>query len=356
MPQPEGAALNFGFSPILTNVGLSYIEGMTNQFIGTTLFPVINTMSPVGNVNVWTSDDFLRRNGKQIANYEAVPLAGFAGIQRPFSVTNWGLGTPWTNRDLADALRGGTSVQRFKNLKTKFVTTQAMLEQEFRIASIVQTTANWSVTVTGVASAPTPGTTFIQWDQAASSPVDDILYLKNVMRLKTGVMPNTMVVPYLTWLALRKNQSLIDRIKYGGTMDRPTEVTVDQLKALFEIPNILIPMATYNSAGEGLTAVYTDIWAQKQVWLGYVTADVSADQPSAGYTFAWTGETNYGLPSGLADVVGPQMMGSIQTEKGLFVREYPDMGKGAMIIEGMIWASPNVTAADLGLSMTGVIA
>lgn len=356
MPQPEGGQLNFGFSPILTNVGISYIEGMTNQFIGTTIFPVVNTMSPVGLFNRWKADDFLRRNGKQIANYEAVPLGGFAGDQLPFAVTNWGVGTPWTNLDLANAVRGGTSVQRFKNLKTKWVTTQAMLEQEFRIAALVQTTANWGVTVTGVTSGATPGTTFVQWDQAASSPVDDILYLKNVIRLKTGLMPNTMVIPYLTWLSIRKNASLIDRIKYGGTMDRPTEVTLSQIKALFEIDNIVIPMGVYNSAGEGLAATFVDIWAQKQIWLGYVTADVSPDTPTAGYTFAWTGNTNFGLPSGMTDVVGPQMMGSVETEKGLFVREYPDLPKGAMIIEGMIWASPNVVAADLGLSMTGVIA
>lgn len=353
MPMPEGAALNFGFSPILTQVGLDYIPQMT-QFIGTKLFPVVNVPIPVGAFNVWRSGDFLRRNGKQIANYEAVPLGGFKSEQRTFSVSNWGLGTPWTNRDLADAARGGTSPAKFRNMKSKYVTTQAMLEQEFRVASLIQTTANWGTTLTGVASGATPGTTVVQWDAAGAVPVDDIDYLKRVFRLATGVQPNTLVIPELVWLSMKKLASLIDRIKYGGTMDRPTEITLKQLEALFEIDNIVIPRAVYNSAAENLTPVYVDVWAQKQIWLGYIAPGANNEEPTAGLTFAWNGNTTFGLPDGV-DFVGPQNMGSVETENGLFVREFMDQPRAAMIIEGMIWSSPQVTAADLGLSITGII-
>lgn len=355
MPMPEGAALNFGFNPILTQVGVNLLPRL-DQFIARRIAPNVPVASPVGAYNFWTPDDFLRRNGKEIANYEAVPLGGFATQQLSYAVKNFGIGTPYTAMDLANARRGGMSDQAFKNAKARWVTTQALLELEFRAQALFQTAANWTTTRAGVTSGPS-ASQFIQWDQAASSPVDDVLAWKRLMRLLTGYEPNTMIITEPVWLALRKNASMIDRIKYGGTMDRPTEITIDQVKALFEIQNIYIPKATFNSAADGVTTpVFGDIWSAKTVWLGYVAAQAGFEEPSAAYHFSWNGDTSQGLPAGMDSGMGPQPFGSAQNEEGLFVREYPDLPRSAYVIEGTLWTSPNVVAPGLGLTATAAIA
>lgn len=353
MPQPEGAGLNFGFSPILTNVGLNLLPKL-DQFIVRKIAPPVSVASPSGVYNFWTPDDFLRRDGKIIANYEAVPIGGFASTQLSFTVQNFGAASAYTARDLADARRGGTSDQALKNAKTRWVVTKGLLELEFRGSVLFQTAANWTSTVAGVTSGPS-ASQFIQWDQAASSPVDDILLWKRNVRLLTGYEPNTLVIPDKVWLALRKNTSLIDRIKYGGTMDRPTEITLDQLKALFEIQNIYVPKGVYNSAAEGATAVFADIWTTT-VWMGYVAASPGMQEPSAAYNFSWTGDTSNGLPAGMGTGQGPQSFGSMMNEEGLFLREYIDAPRSAVVIEGTLWTTPNVVSAGLGMTFTAPIA
>lgn len=355
MPQPEGAQLDFGYSPILTGVGLNFLPKI-DQYIGPKIFPTVPVASPVGIYNVWKMGDFLRRNGKEIANYEVVPLGGFATGQQTYNVTNWGVGTPYTARDLAHARRGGMSDQAFKNAKARWVTTQGVLEKEFRVQALIQTTANWTTTIAGVNSGPS-SVQFVRWDQAAATPVDDVLLWKRKMRLLTGYTPNSMVIPESVILALKKNAQIQDRVKVSLTGDngqRPVQITNDHIKALLELENMWVPTGVYNSAAEGQTDVITDIWTQTIMWLGYVTSSPSPEEPSAGYDFAWTGDVSEGIPGGLTGE-GPQNFGAVKNDQGLFIREYMDLPRAARVIEGMIWSSPNVVGAALGMTWTAAI-
>lgn len=355
MPMPEGAALNFGFSPLLTNVGLNLLPKI-DQYVGRNLFPSVGVASPVGTYNKFTATDFLRRHGKQISNYEAVPLGGFSSSQQAYSVTNWGVGTPYTAVDLANARRGGQTDQGFKNNKARWVTTQGVLEQEFRIRDLIQTSANWTTTKAGVAATPN-ASQFIAWDVAAATPVDDVKAWKRLMRLLTGFEPNTIVIPEPIMLALYKNAQVLDRVKTawtGAGRDVPVDLEPLHIQALFGL-RVLTPKGVYNSAQEGQAAVLGDIWTYTIMWLGYVADTVSVDQPSAGYNFNWTGDTSTGLPDGVGTGQGPANFGAALNNEGLFLREYLDNPKAAVIIEGMLWSSPNVVCADMGMTLTATI-
>lgn len=355
MPMPEGAQLNFGYNPLLTNIGLNLLPKL-DQYIGRKIFRSIPVASPVGTYNQWDADDFLRRQGKEIANYEAVPLGGFTTSQKTFSAKNWGVGTPYTNVDLANARRGGMSDQQFRNNKARWVTTQGVIEQEFRIRDFVQTAANWTLTLAGVTSAPDGTTTFLGWDQASATPVDDVKLWKRRMRLLSGREPNTAIIPESIMLALYKNAQILDRVKTAHFGDgKPFDVEKKHVEALLGL-TIYEPKGVYNSAKEGQTKNFQDIWNQDIVWIGYVNDNPSFDDPSCGYLFNWTGSTTDGLPPGIAAGQGPAMMGAVENDEGLFIREYPDMARGAMVIEGMLWASPNVVCADMGMTLTNVLA
>ncbi len=196
---------------------------------------------------------------------------------------------------------------------------------------------------------------FVAWDQTAATPVDDILAIIQDIADTSGISNsdvNTMILPRPVWNALRKNASLIDRIKYGGTADRPTQITLSQLKALFEIDNIYVPDARYNSAAEGLTPVYAKIW-NNNVWVGYVSPEPSPENPSAGYAFTWDGSSD-NLPGGLTGE-GPASFCAVENPEGIYVREYHTDRPAARFVEAELWTTPNVTAASTGVTLTSVI-
>jgi hypothetical protein len=265
------------------------------------------------------------------------------------------VGTPYTARDLAAARSRGINEAKFRNAKSRWVTTQGVMELEFRVKALFQTAGNWGLTVAGVTANPVVGTSFVQWDQAAATPVDDVATYKRVVRLRGGRVPNTLILPELVLMALRKNQQLITRATprfYGG--DRPMEVADSDIEALFGV-RIFTPRGLYNSAKEGQAAVLQDIW-DNTMWFGYLAPEFTEEEPTAAAMFNWTGNTTNGLPTGVSGGEGPQNFGSVENEQGLFVRDYADQPRAAIIIEGTLWRSPVVVAPEMGMTFTAPIA
>lgn len=354
MPQPEGAALTQSISPFLTNIAVGMMPSIEG-FIAKDVFPTIPVAAPTGKYLVWKVGDFLRRGGKKLSNYEAPPIEGFATGSGNFSTSKWGVSSLYTAQEVAEARISGISEAELKLAKTRFVTTKGLLEREIKVAALCQTSGNWTFTKAGVTSGPS-GSQFIQWDQVASDPVADFRKARQEMQLATGYKPNRLVLPTLVKDALLSNASLIDRIKYGGTMDRPTQITIQQLKALFEIDDILIPDQVYNTTAEGQADAFSYIWG-KTVWFGYVTPTPSRETATAGYTFAWSGDTTNGLPAGAQNSgSGPQDWGASMSPEGLFIRSYLQERPQGQFVDCEMFDDPNVVSPGLGYTFTAPIA
>ena len=185
------------------------------------------------------------------------------------------------------------------------------------------------------------------------NPVNDIIVWQEYMRLTFGIEANTMAIPISVINKLKISPNLIDRIKYGGTMDRPTEVTLDQIKMLFGIERLFVPKAVYNTAGENLTPSYSYIWSNT-MWMGYVAPAPTMETPSAMYNFAWTGDTTAGLPVGMAAGAGPQAWDATRDPRvaGLFMRRYRENRPSGEFVESELYISTNVTAPSMGMTFT----
>jgi hypothetical protein len=352
MPQPEGAQLNpSGYSPLLTGIAGGLMLSM-DKYIAEQIAPTIPVAAPSGTYPVWLRGDFMRRGGKRLANYEAPPIEGFASSSANYAVDNWGVATIWTARDLASARAGGTNDADFIQAKLDFVVGKGALEKEIQTAALCQTPGNWAITKAGVAGAPGAGQ-FRRWDDASSDPVQDVIGWLEALRLSTGINANTIVLPRRVVNALKINSNLIDRIKYGGTMDRPTQVTEDQMKMLFGIERMFVPESVYNAAAEGQPDNFQYIWGDS-IWIGYVAPRPSRDTPSAIYNFAWTGDTTQGLPVGVAAGAGPQPWDAQSDRRtaGLFIRRFRENRPSAEFCESELWISPNVSARDAGFTLT----
>ena len=121
-----------------------------------------------------------------------------------------------------------------------------------------------------------------KWSASTGTPVTDIRAASNMIRKATGVRPNTMVLSADAKLAVVGNAEV--RGYLPSTQMGPA--TLDQLKQIFEVENIVVGDGIYMDAND----VGQDIWGNNAI-LSFVPKiaaatqnDVSLAQPAFGFT------------------------------------------------------------------------
>jgi hypothetical protein len=99
--------------------------------------------------------------------------------------------------------------------------------------------------------------------------------------MATGQKANTLVLGATTWSkGLKWNADLTDIIKYT----QKGIATPELLATALEFKKVLIGSAIYNTAAEGATPVYADIWSDNALVM-YLPDAPGLMTPSAMYTF-----------------------------------------------------------------------
>lgn len=130
-----------------------------------------------------------------------------------------------------------------------------------------------------------PGT---KWDQTGSTPIDDVEDGVRIFRDEFGFMPDTLTLNLYTFRDLRMNEQVRDRISAVGAGDpqKATDVTVAMLRAVFDIPKILVGGGMRNLANPNAAANMADIWPDSM--LITKTADTGDMREACiGRTFHW---------------------------------------------------------------------
>lgn len=130
---------------------------------------------------------------------------------------------------------------------TEILTDKIKLSKEKICADIVNATGTWSLQVSLSVAWTTNSTT--------SSPFPVINTALAALPGYGSPKPNFMILPYKAYLGLKDHVSVLDKIKYTSS-----EFTVSMLQGLFDIAEIVIPMAVYNSAQKGIAESMAYIW------------------------------------------------------------------------------------------------
>ncbi len=153
------------------------------------------------------------------------------------------------------------------------------IAQENRAANVVFNANNYSafnqVTLSGTS----------QWSNANATPIEDI---QNAIE-SCFQRANTLVFGIDTWKALRTNPQILDAVKaatrmqgYNGGM-----ATRDEVASLFEVDQILVGRARYNTAKQGQTASFSRLWGKHAAAL-YVQKSPGIRSITFGATFCET--------------------------------------------------------------------
>lgn len=313
MPQPTMSDVHV--NALLTDMSAMYAQAQTN-FIAREVFPIVPVTKISDRYLTYSRADFNRNQMAKRAPGTTVKNVGYrTDTNSTYLCDVWALGKP-----IDDQIRGNADAIFNLDLEaTQLLTMQSLINREYAWMSTFFMPGVWTNLWTGAAAsgtsyptAPPPSNassySFMQWSNPASTPIQDIRKLKQLVQLTSGgFRSNRMVIGRPVFDVLLDHPEFVDRVKYGQTAPKPAQVVLDTLAAIFEMDKVFVSDAIYNTASEaagpdsgasyvppaynqGINAGEANTFiAGPNVWIGYTPTAPGLMTPACGYTFAWSG-------------------------------------------------------------------
>lgn len=131
-----------------------------------------------------------------------------------------------------------------------------------------------------------------EWDDATNAvPIDNINTAKLAVRAACGMLPNTLIIAFSTFLNLKNCDQIVDRLIYTFPGIDINRMSSQQLAAIFDVGQVLVGGAVYDSADKGQDASISDLWSNEYAMLTVCSDSPDISEPCIGRTFLWTEET-----------------------------------------------------------------
>jgi len=325
MPQPSINSVHV--DAILTNISVAYLQNQDN-FIADKVFPVIPVDKKSDKFFTYTKNDWFRDEAQRRAGGTESAGGGYGLSTGNYSADVFAFHKDVDDQTVANADAPLNPLRE----ATEFVTRRLLLRKEVQWNTDFFAGGIWGNDYDGVAGSPSANEVK-QWsDYAASDPIDDIEDAKAGILSTTGMEPNTLVLGYDVFRALKNHPDIVDRIKYTSAQT----VTSDMLAAMFDIPRVIISKGVKATNAEGASQAYS-FTSGKKALLAYVAPSPGLLTPSAGYSFSWTG-----VSGGIGSTIGVSSfrMESLKADR----------------IEGEMAFDNKVIATDLGWFWDTVVA
>lgn len=265
----------------LTNISVAFRQSQ-DAFIADKVFPVVPVQKQTDSFFTIPRGAMLRDQFEKKAPGAAPAKATYNYGTDTYRADIYALGT-----QVADEIRANAdSPLRLDQDMTELLTQQGLIRKERLWAEQFFAAGVYAGDVAGVASAP-GASQFLQWNDAASTPIEDIRAGKRRVHARTGYRPNKLVLGREAFDVLLDHPDIVGRLDRGQTSGAAM-VMKDALAALFEVQEVLVMDAIWNSAVEG-AADSLGFIGGKAALLVYAPASAGLMTPSAGYTFSWTG-------------------------------------------------------------------
>jgi len=308
----------------IKNVAINYMQEIS--FEPFSIFPVVRTKKRSGVIAKYNKEDWLRIGN--INDYKRIGATQSVGDDYDVSSQPYNLEDISFHKDITkteaeeadspfDAVGDGT----------KFVINRMKLIIMSNFVNTYLNTGKWGNDYQGT-------TDFTKWDDANSTPIDDVLRFQDNIASLTGFTPNRMLITPDVYRVLRSNADIKNSLKV--TSDKV--VTADALRRLFDMDTLTVMRTVRTTAKKKETATKnnTGYFADKKILLTYAPKNPSKYEPSGGYHLL--------KPNGGAK--GDVAMDRIPM---------PQNNK-ALRVEGTATLTPKLIAPDLGCLLYDVIA
>jgi hypothetical protein len=279
----------------LTNVSLAYMQN-TAGFVADKVFPGVPVAKQSDIYWVWPRDAWNRDEMKVRAPGAQTAGTNFTVAQAPYYAEVKGLHHPIPDQVIANA----DSPIMYDAAATNLVTRKAMINRENGWIGKFFSAGVWTLQATGNATAtaagsydPTDGTftnnRLLFWNNAASTPIEDMRKAMTYVQLRSGgFRPTKLTMSRLVADVLFDHPEIVARVNGGQTPGGPAVSNEAVLARILGLSEVLVMDGIVNAAKEGLTESNA-FFGGKHALLSYSPATPSLMEPSAGYTFNWTG-------------------------------------------------------------------
>lgn len=269
----------------LTNISVAYAQD-ANRFIADRVFPRVPVQKQSDRYFKYMKGDWFRSQVSLRAPGAETTGSGWRIDNSPtYFADVYG-----THKDIDDQLRA--NVDQPLNLEadsTRWVTNQLLLKREIDFVSTFMTTSVWGKDKAGVTSGPT-NDQFIQFDQAASTPIEDIHAEIIYLTRTTGLDPRNykLIVGPEVHNVLRDHPDILDRIKYT----QRGVITEDIIANVLGVGEYMVAWGIRDTGADQVGTTDTPTMSfitGKSMLLVYSAPAPSLMEPSGGYIFTWTG-------------------------------------------------------------------
>lgn len=274
----------------LTSLAVDFYNN-SDQFVAGKVFPTIPVDEVSGLYTKWDKGYFLRDEMRERPLGERARRINYKVTNGRYSCIEEAVSHAIDDRQRPKLTNPMVNPLDPDEAAMRLLTQQALIHQERKFVASYMKTGVWTTDLAGRSASPGAGE-FLQWDQSGADVADTIAARQDAMAAMGARPGNTLVLGRDVLRALRRNALIKDAIKYTQT----GIVTLDILSAYLGVDRIFVPGGIQNTAAEGQTPSTSFIVGTKDALLVYANPTPSIQDPSAGYSFAWTGlipgETN----------------------------------------------------------------
>lgn len=274
MPQPDVRSTIVA-GP-LANVSVAY---RNRSYIADRVFPIIDKVAPKAKILEYLKGAWYRDEAGIRAPGTRAPRGGFPTTYHNVNTVEYAFAKEVTDEDRRNSKVAGAPPLQPDQDAIEFATDKVDLKKERRVASLILG-GTWC----GVAGEDAAGL----WapNGETNTFVDDVLARIETIRSNTGFKPNKLVIDHGTYNALKKNDALLNRIRYT----QRGILTAELIAAMFDLDEVLIGEAIYSSAKEtkaGTDFTAVNVWEKNagkgSAFLYYAPPAPGLKIPSAGY-------------------------------------------------------------------------
>lgn len=263
------------YDPVLTGIARRY---RSQGFVARQLLPTIGITTLSGQYPVFTKGFWFQ----QLADNEVTDRTPAKEVDFEWSVDTYlakeyALKTSWSDLESQQAHES----LHFEASKTELLTLQMDLAHEVRVANLLRKVGNSATGGLNLGTAPS-----VNWDQDTATIELDIKGGVLAMYDATGMLPNTIVIPYKVAYAMAMQEDVRAILRADATGQGVSYITLGSRILPSEIHGmkVLIPQGPQiDSANEGnATASISEIWGD-HVRLLYIDQTAAWGQPSVAY-------------------------------------------------------------------------
>jgi len=309
-------------------MAIAWAQDQSN-FIADKVFPTVPVLKESDLFAIYKKGAFFRDELKPRPLGGRPAQIGYEVEHGRYHCTEWSAEHP-----IDDRVRANADQPLDPDLASmRLLTGQALIRREKLWVNQFFKTGVWSFDWTGKAKATAKEEEEKRWfaffdaEENPTNPIEFFDQRRIDIASKTGRKPNTIVLGVDAFRVIKNHPAVIDRIKYT----QRGIVTEQILAELFDVKQVLVPFGVINSAAEGLTDSIDFLVGRKSALMVYAAPNPSIEEPSGGYTFAYTG-----LIPGLTNAFGGVI------ERGREALAHSD------IIQIRAAYDVQITAADLG--------